>query len=126
MAVRIRSLLVSGPIVVPLSTGRNVRLSPGQSSAHLHDVEVTGNAKVDKLRRQGAIEVESVDESEEGAEETAGDASGDISGDKGAAAESRRSRKRPETADNSAASASPAAPAATAPPADPSTPATAE
>jgi len=62
MAVRIRSLLASGPIMVPLSTGRTVRLSPGEDSGELHDVEVAGNEKVDKLRRQGFIDVASVDE----------------------------------------------------------------
>lgn len=61
MAVRIRSLLTSGPIMVPLSTGQHVRLSPGERSDELHDVEVAGNAKVDKLRRHGLVEVETVD-----------------------------------------------------------------
>lgn len=57
---------MSGPILVPLSSGTTVRLSPGQSSAEMPDVEVTANAKVDKLRRQGLIDVESTetDESE--------------------------------------------------------------
>ena len=109
MAVRIRSLLVSGPIIVPLSTGRNVRLSPGQSSAELHDVEVANNAKVDKLRRQGVIEVETVDE----AEDAAGDSAGDAAEDKGSGAASRaRSRKRSDPSDAQAAADSPAAPAA--------------
>lgn len=61
MAVRIRSLLVAGPIMVPLSTGRHVRLSPGERSGELPDVEVAGNAKLDKLCRHGFVEVETVD-----------------------------------------------------------------
>jgi hypothetical protein len=60
MAVRIRSLLGAGPIMIPLSTGRYVRLSPGQSSDKLQDVEVAANAKIDKLRGQGLIEVETL------------------------------------------------------------------
>jgi hypothetical protein len=59
MAVKIRSLVTSGPIVVPLSSGSSMRLSPGQISQELPDVEVVDNAKVDKLRRLGVIDVES-------------------------------------------------------------------
>ncbi|VVJ17642.1 Uncharacterised protein [Amycolatopsis camponoti] len=80
MAVRIRSLLVSGPISVPLSTGRTVRLSPGQESDEVPDVEVAGSDKVEKLRRRGLIDVETVD-----------DAAAEP------APERPRSRKRPDT-----------------------------
>jgi hypothetical protein len=62
MAIRIKSLLVSGPVMVPLNSGLTVRLSPGQSSAELADVEVADNPKVDKLLGRGAIEVEAVSE----------------------------------------------------------------
>ncbi|MFF4897832.1 hypothetical protein [Streptomyces sp. NPDC001068] len=58
MTVRIRSLLASGPVLVPLNSGRTVRLSPGRWSAELRDTEVADNAKVDTLRRRGDIEVE--------------------------------------------------------------------
>jgi hypothetical protein len=81
MAVRIKSLLVSGPILVPLSTGRTVRLSPGQESDDLHDVEVAGNDKVEKLCRRGLIAVETVDDAAEPEP----------------APERSRPRKRPET-----------------------------
>jgi hypothetical protein len=92
MAVRIRSLLVSGPIVVPLNTGQSVRLSAGQASDELPDVEVAGNAKVDKLRRQGAIDVEPV-----GAESaTPGPAAGGPVADGGTAEPKARTRKRAE------------------------------
>jgi hypothetical protein len=60
MAVKIRSLLVSGPLLVPLSSGVYVRLSPGGTTEELADVEVTNNAKVDELRDQRLIEVEPV------------------------------------------------------------------
>jgi hypothetical protein len=59
MAVRIRSLVNSTPVLVPLSTGTTLRLSPGQVSDLLPDVEVANNPKVEKLRRQGQIDVES-------------------------------------------------------------------
>ena len=62
MAVRIRSLATTGPILVPLSTGTAVRLSPGQVSRVLPPVEVANNAKVEKLRQQGLIDVETVEE----------------------------------------------------------------
>ena len=70
MAVRIRSLTRSGHLLVPLSSGTTVRLSPGQSSGEMPDVEVTDNAKVDKLRLQGLIDVETTEteESEAAAE----------------------------------------------------------
>lgn len=57
MAVRIRSLVTSGPVLIPLSSGLTLRLSPGQVSDDLPDVEVANNAKVDKLQRQGMIDV---------------------------------------------------------------------
>lgn len=62
MAVRIRSLAVSGPVVVPLSTGEAVRLSPGQVTDELPAVTVANNAKVEKLQQRGLIEVETLDE----------------------------------------------------------------
>jgi hypothetical protein len=58
MAVRIRSLLVSGPLLVPLSGGGTLRLSPGEVTDELPDVEVANNAKVDLLRAQRQIDVE--------------------------------------------------------------------
>jgi hypothetical protein len=57
MPVTIASLVASGPVLVPLSTGTTVRLSPGEVSDELPDVEVANNAKVEKLRRQGLIAV---------------------------------------------------------------------
>ena len=53
MAVRIRNLDVTGPVLVPLATGAALRLSPGEVSSDLTDVEVANNAKVDKLLEEG-------------------------------------------------------------------------
>lgn len=73
MAVRIRNLAMSGPVLVPLASGATVRLSPGQTSDEMPDVEVVDNAKVDKLRRQRLIDIETTetDESEVTAESAA-------------------------------------------------------
>lgn len=62
MAVRIKNLRISGPILVPLTTGTTLRLSPGQVSDEVADVEVANNATVDKLQRQGVIRVERTEE----------------------------------------------------------------
>jgi hypothetical protein len=58
MTVRIRNLLVSGPLLVPLSSGGTVRLSPGQVTDELADAEIANNAKIEKLRAQQVIDVE--------------------------------------------------------------------
>jgi hypothetical protein len=62
MAVRIRSLVSSGPLLVPLVRGGTLRLSPGRVSGELDDVEVLDNAKVEKLRAMRLIDVEPVEE----------------------------------------------------------------
>jgi hypothetical protein len=64
--IKIKSLDTSRPVLVPLSTGRAVRLSPGQLSGEMPDVEVANNAKVEKLQRQGLIAVVTTDEPETG------------------------------------------------------------
>ena len=73
MAVRIWNLGTSCPILVPLASGATLRLSPGQASEEIPDVEVVDNAKVDKLRRQRLIDIETTDtdESEATAESAA-------------------------------------------------------
>jgi hypothetical protein len=48
---------VSSPLLVPLSSGMTLRLPPGGSSEKLPDREAENNPKVDKLRRQGLLEV---------------------------------------------------------------------
>jgi hypothetical protein len=45
------------PLVIPLRGGKTVRLSPGGSSEKLPDREAENNPKVDKLRRQGLLDV---------------------------------------------------------------------
>ena len=65
MAIRIKSLLVSGPVVVPLNSGATVRLSPGGTSGELADVEVADSQKVAKLAGRGVIAVETVEADDE-------------------------------------------------------------
>jgi hypothetical protein len=71
MAVRVRSLLTSRPIVVPLGSGSTLRLSPGQTSDEIPDVEVQNNPKVEKLKDQGVIVVESAAKPKPGQKEVA-------------------------------------------------------
>ncbi|GIH14157.1 hypothetical protein [Rugosimonospora africana] len=92
MGVKLRNLLASGPVVVPLNTGATVRLSPGQTSDELADVEVTDNAKVEKLRRLGLIEVETT-----GRAAKAADADGESTDSQPDATSRRSPRKRSET-----------------------------
>jgi hypothetical protein len=70
MPVKIRSTATRGPVLVPLSSGITLRLAPGQVSDDLPDVEVANNAKVDKLQRQGVIDVAKAKKSEAGARRT--------------------------------------------------------
>lgn len=65
MPVTIRSLVNSRPLVVPLTTGTALRLSPGQSSGELPDVEVQDNPKIEKLTGLGLIEVTGAGETAE-------------------------------------------------------------
>ncbi|MFG2937609.1 hypothetical protein [Streptomyces sp. NPDC048282] len=92
MSVRIRSLLASGPIMVPLNSGRSVRLSPGRWSAELRDTEVADNAYLDKLHRRGDIEVAESREAPEAPE--APDAREEGAG----ASRAQRPRKRTDSA----------------------------
>ncbi len=93
MAVRIRSLATTGPILVPLSTGTAVRLSPGQVSPVMAPVEVANNAKVEKLRRRGLIELETVEEQDAAAD---ADAPGGESTDQPRAAARAKPNKQTE------------------------------
>lgn len=92
MTVTIKNLLVAGPVAIPLSTGRWLRLSPGEESPELPDVEATANEKIDKLRKQRVIEVVETDaatgdaDADAGAQEAAEDAA------PAQAAKSKRSR----------------------------------
>jgi hypothetical protein len=47
----------SRPLLIPLTNGKSLRLSPGGSSEKLPDREAENNPKVDKLRRQGLLDV---------------------------------------------------------------------
>jgi hypothetical protein len=59
MPVTLTNLQRRGPLLVPLASGTTLRLSPGQTSAELPDVDVQHNPMIDKLRRQGLVEVTS-------------------------------------------------------------------
>jgi len=57
MPVAIRNL-TSRAIYVPLNSGTNLRLSPGEVSVALHEVELKNNSKIERLRLQRDIAVE--------------------------------------------------------------------
>lgn len=50
--------LTSRPLFVPLNSGTNIRLSPGKAATGVSDIELKGNAKVEKLLSLRAIAVE--------------------------------------------------------------------
>jgi hypothetical protein len=52
--------LTRNPVHVPLTTGSTLRLSPGQTSDELQDVELMNNPMVDKLKGRNVIAVEDV------------------------------------------------------------------
>ena len=56
MPVAIRNLS-SRPLTIPLNSGANLRLAPGEVSQKILDVEVKDNSKIDKLLSQRAIDV---------------------------------------------------------------------
>jgi hypothetical protein len=93
MAVTIRNL-TPRPIYVPLHSGENLRLPPGGTSGSVDEVEVKGNATLEKLLKQRMIAVESADAASGGAKVEAAAADGDT-----ADSETRsRTRKKPEPA----------------------------
>jgi hypothetical protein len=95
MPLRIKNLLTSRPVVVPLNTGAALRLSPGQLSDELPDVEAKDNARVDRLRQQGVIEVVGAEEEDGQPEAEAGTPGKDKEGEE----EQRpRSRRRGQSA----------------------------
>jgi hypothetical protein len=57
MPLMITSLLVNGPLMIPLTGGASVRLEPGATSDPLPEADVLNNAKIEKLVAQGVIEV---------------------------------------------------------------------
>ena len=65
MPVAIRNL-TSRSLIVPLNSGTNLRLSPGEVSAEVHAVELKENSKIEKLKARRAIAVESREEKEGG------------------------------------------------------------
>jgi hypothetical protein len=65
MPVTITNLQPSGPLHVPLTSGRTLRLSPGQSSEAIPDVEVENNDQVDRLVGGGLVEVATAEDTDE-------------------------------------------------------------
>jgi hypothetical protein len=57
MTIRIKSLLSSGPLWVPLTSGTELRLAPGQVSQEMPGTEVQENQAVDSLVGRGMIEI---------------------------------------------------------------------
>jgi hypothetical protein len=57
MPVTITNLQSSGPLYVRLTSGRTLRLSPGQRSEAIADVEVQDNDQVGRLMGGGLVEV---------------------------------------------------------------------
>jgi hypothetical protein len=57
MTVTFVNRSASRPLLIPLTNGKTLRLSPGGSSEKLPDREAENNPKVDKLRRQGLLDV---------------------------------------------------------------------
>jgi hypothetical protein len=55
MSIVIKNLTL-WPLIIPLNSGTNLRLSPGEVSHEIDDVEIRGNPKTEKLLRQRAIE----------------------------------------------------------------------
>ena len=60
MPITFTNRLTSRPLLVPLSSGATLRLSPGQTSRELPDREAMHNPKIDKLRRRGHVDVRTV------------------------------------------------------------------
>ncbi|WP_435592826.1 hypothetical protein [Nocardia sp. bgisy118] len=78
MVVTITNLQATGPLTIPLASGRAVRLGPGERSPALPDADVIGNAKVDKLRSQRLIDVAAVSDASQ--DSAAGNAHGGETG----------------------------------------------
>ena len=57
MLLTVTSVLITGPLVIPLSGGGSLRLAPGQTSDPLPEAEVAGSPAIEKLAARGAIAV---------------------------------------------------------------------
>jgi hypothetical protein len=68
MSVTIKNL-TSRSLFVPLNSGTNLRLSPGEVSEEVHAMELKENSKIEKLKRQRAIAIELRKEEEGGAKQ---------------------------------------------------------
>lgn len=94
MPFTLTNTLSSGPLVIFLASGATVRLSPGQTSGELADVEVLDNPKIEKLLQRGVLEVHS---SEDGVDDKAGSVA-TTSRPRGTKSASSRAKAEPEQA----------------------------
>lgn len=58
MTVRLKNLRHSGPLHVPLSSGKFLRLSPQQVASDIADSDVADNPKLTRLVAEGALLIE--------------------------------------------------------------------
>jgi hypothetical protein len=72
MSIKITNL-TSRPVSISLSSGTTLRLSPGQTSGKLRDVEIENNPKIDKLQEQRMIEVTQTQQNKAEAVQTQGE-----------------------------------------------------
>jgi len=91
--------LSSRAVFIPLNSGTNLRLSPGEVSAHVPDVELQGNSKIEKLLSQRTIAVAKATRSEKpiesgnpGGSESVGDETSSVEGED--ASDKPRTRER--------------------------------
>jgi len=68
MPITIKNMTLR-PVIVPLNSGASLRLSPGEISDLVQDVELQENAKVGKLLHQRAIAIEPAAEAAPGSAE---------------------------------------------------------
>lgn len=72
MPVTFTNRSLSGPVIVPLASGASLRLSPGETSPELPDVEAEANPALEKFVARGLVEVGQVDAGRSDAEGAAG------------------------------------------------------
>jgi hypothetical protein len=59
MSIRITSLVSSGPVWITLTSGAEMRLAPGATSAEYPDVDVKNNPSIESMVSSGLIKVDS-------------------------------------------------------------------
>jgi hypothetical protein len=54
--------LTMRPVLLPLTSGRTLRLAPRETSSALREVEVTNNPKIEKLQKRRIITLHKVEQ----------------------------------------------------------------